>query len=242
MKNITKLLSASALAVLGLLNAGTASAQIPVTDGAAIGQSMMNQIETIAKWGEQYQQMKEQYDKLQEQYQQLQKTYQSINGVRGMANIMNDPAARKYLPDEWQATMDAMQNGGGLSGNYQQMMAALQANSSGTLGLKGATATAYDGQQKQSAMNRAIGEEGYRQASKRFESIQQLINKINSAPDQKDILDLQARIQAEQVMQQNEATKLAMVTQLQQAQRDIQQTQSLDRQMKSLKRTGTGAW
>jgi type IV secretion system protein VirB5 len=243
MKKIYKFLGAAALALSGLLSMGTASAQIPVTDGAAIGQSAMNQIETIAKWVQQYEQMKEQYDKLQQQYQQLQTTYKSINGIRGMADIVNDPAARRYLPDEWQATMDAMQGGGGsLSGSYQQMMAALKANNSAALGLGGTSGSAYDSQQKQSAMNRAIGEEGYRQASKRFDTLQKLLEKIRETPDDKDVQELQARIQAEQVMQQNEATKLNMVAQLQQAQRDIQTTQALDRQMKSLKRNGTGAW
>jgi len=54
-------------------------------------------------------------------------------------------------------------------------------------------------------------EDGYNQASQRFSSIQVLLDKVNAAPDQKDIADLQARIQAEQVMMQNESTKLAML-------------------------------
>jgi type IV secretion system protein VirB5 len=44
--------------------------------------------------------------------------------------------------------------------------------------------------------------------SQRFGAIQQLIDAIGGAPDQKAILDLQARIGAEAGMLQNEASKL----------------------------------
>ena len=245
--HIGKGLSAIALACCALLGGQNASAQIPVTDGASIMQDMVNHVETIAKWKAQYDQMKEQFDKLQEQYQQLQQTYQSLNGVRGMADVVNDPQARRYLPDEWQATMDAMTSGGGgkyagLSGSFDQILAAMKPLSAANAGIGGESATAYTSTQKQAAMNRAIGEEGYKQASKRFDTIQQLLEKIKSAPDAKDIQDLQARIQTEQVMQQNEQTKLQLVSQLQQAQRDIQNQQAGERQMKSLKRRDTVAF
>jgi type IV secretion system protein VirB5 len=242
MKRILKFMGGAALALGGLFSVGAASAQIPVTDVAAIGQSAMNQVETIAKWAEQYKQLEQQISQLREQNQQLQTTFKSINGVRGMADVANDPAGRKYLPDEWQATMGAMEGGGSLSASHRQMMAAMDVKNAAALGLGGSSGIAYDNQQKQAAMNRVIGEEGYRQASKRFGTLQQLLEKIKQTPDDKDIQELQARIQIEQVMQQNEANKLHMVAQLQQAQRDIQDTQALDRQMKSLKRTGTGAW
>ena len=54
--------------------------------------------------------------------------------------------------------------------------------------------------------------------STRFASLQQLINAIPSAADQKGALDLQARIQAEQAMLQNENTKMAVLYQTLQAQ------------------------
>jgi type IV secretion system protein VirB5 len=75
-------------------------------------------------------------------------------------------------------------------------------------------------------MNRALSEEGFSQASDRITAIQSLIDKVNGAPEQKDVLDLQARIQAEQAMVQNESVKLALMSQLQQAQRDIQAQQA----------------
>jgi type IV secretion system protein VirB5 len=53
--------------------------------------------------------------------------------------------------------------------------------------------------------------------SSRFAALQQLIDAISGASDQKAILDLQARIQAEQGMLQNESTKLQVLYQLSQA-------------------------
>jgi type IV secretion system protein VirB5 len=54
--------------------------------------------------------------------------------------------------------------------------------------------------------------------STRFASLQQLINAIPSAADQKGALDLQARIQAEQAMLQNESTKMLVLHQTLEAQ------------------------
>jgi len=56
---------------------------------------------------------------------------------------------------------------------------------------------------------------------------------VNNAPDAKDIADLQGRIQAEQVMMQNEANKLAMLQQLASAQRDLAMQQAAERRMKA---------
>jgi len=65
----------------------------------------------------------------------------------------------------------------------------------------------------QLAIDEAMALESYKQASRRFGDIQVLLDKINDAsiPDAKDMVDLQARIQAEQVMMQNEASKIAMM-------------------------------
>ena len=58
------------------------------------------------------------------------------------------------------------------------------------------------------ALLQALTQEALANSSSRFSSIQQLIQAIPTATDQKSILDLQARIGAEQGMLQNEQTKL----------------------------------
>lgn len=217
------------------------AAQIPVTDAGSIAQ----QVQQVAAWSKQYAQMEAELANMTAQLGQLQQHYKSINGVRGMADVANNPALRKYLPDEWQATMKAMESGSkfpSLSGSFSQILEAMKALDIAGTSLGGDSAAAYTAAQRRAAMNQAVGEEGYRQASQRFGSLQQLLEKIKDAPDAKDIADLQARIQIEQVMQQNEQSKLLLVGQLQQAQRDIQNGQAMDRQMKALKRRESVSW
>jgi len=69
-----------------------------------------------------------------------------------------------------------------------------------------------------------------------------LLDRVNSAPDAKDIADLQGRIQAEQVMMQNEANKLQMLAQLASAQRDLQIQQAREISMKSSKGGMPAGW
>jgi type IV secretion system protein VirB5 len=91
--------------------ASVSFAQIPVTDGAAIARHTASQVETIAKWKMQYDQMVSQIDQQKQQYQ-------SVTGTRNLGNIMNNPALRDYLPNDWQGVYDSVKKGGysGLSG------------------------------------------------------------------------------------------------------------------------------
>ena len=58
------------------------------------------------------------------------------------------------------------------------------------------------------ALQEALARQELQNVSQRFDAIQTLINAIPTAVDEKGILDLQARIQVEQGMLQNENSKL----------------------------------
>ena len=66
---------------------------------------------------------------------------------------------------------------------------------------------------RNAALLQAMAQEALANASSRFSAIQLLINAIPQATDQKGILDLEARIAAEQGMLQNEQTKLNVLGQ-----------------------------
>jgi type IV secretion system protein VirB5 len=192
---------------------GSQAQGIPVIDGANLAQN----IQTVLAWGKQFQQM-------QSQLGQMEQQYKSLSGVRGMADLVNNPTLRNYMPSEYSQILNNT-NSPSISGAMNSIKAA-----SKIIGLDETkispdsdTGKAFSKQQDLNATMRAVGEEGYRQASKRFSDIQKLLDKVNDTPDQKDVLDLQARIQAEQVMMQNEQNKLNTMTYLAQVQRDQQQ-------------------
>jgi type IV secretion system protein VirB5 len=219
MKAIRRLLGAAAV-VLGTTLGGTAHAGIPVIDAANLAQS----IQQVLAWAQQYEQMVQQID-------QMQQAYNNLSGVRGMGSLANDPASRQYLPDEYETIL---RDGVGRWEAILEAARKLEITST-TLAEDSDTAKAFVQVAKQAAINRAGAEEAYKMASQRFSDIQVLLDRVNNAPDAKDIADLQARIQAEQVMMQNEANKLQLLAQLASAQRDLQNQQAREISMKALK-------
>lgn len=213
-KNVFVTLACLVLTFIG----GAAHAQLTVFDPAQYGQ----QIQQVASWKKQFTQMKDQFDAQKRQFD-------SMNGSRGMASLVNNPQLRGYLPSNYQSIL----NGG--YGNSADIRAQYRRNNIGntTLNPTSDAAQMYEQSGTQAAVNRATAEEGYRQASNRFASIQVLLDKVNDSPDPKAIADLQARIQAEQAMLQNESIKLQMMSQLAQAQKDLQIQQGMEVRMKS---------
>lgn len=224
MKALKKIIGSLAL-TLGLTFGGSANAGIPTIDVATLGQGILQ----VKAWGQQYQQMVQQYQQMVQQFDQMRQQYSSLNGIRGMASLVNDPALRQYLPADYQTILNS---GYGSSAQIRAAMKVFGVSDS-TMAADSDSAKAFTASANQAALNRATAEDGYKKASNRFADIQVLLDKVDSAPDAKDIADLQGRIQAEQVMMQNENTKLAMLGQLAQAQKDLLHQQSREISMKS---------
>lgn len=166
---------------------------------------------------------------LQQQLQTAERTlsnaqqqFQAITGNRGMQNLLSG-TNRNYLPTNWTQLAAAV---GQTGGAYQALSAGVQslmmANAVLTPQQMAALSPAEQSQLQTARQSAALLQSTSRQAldntSTRFASLQQLINAIPSAADQKGALDLQARIQAEQAMLQNENTKMAVLYQTLQAQ------------------------
>lgn len=204
-----------------LWSSSQVQAGIPVLDSANLAQA----IEQVTAWAQQAQQMESQLQRLQQQYQNL-------TGIRNMGSLVNNPALRTYMPAQYQGALTAA---GGF-GNQNAIQNANTLFNLANTSLSGNSnqVKAYNNNFSQISLNRALAESGYNNAGNQYANIQVLLDKVNDAPDAKDIADLQARIQAEQAMLQNEANKLAALKQLQQAQTDLANQQSIQLGIQSM--------
>ena len=209
--NIKRTVSAVATAAALAFTASPASAFL----GFGGSSNIAKETTQIASWAAQYIQMVEEYNQLVEEYR-------SLNGIRGMASLVNNPQLRRYLPDEYRNILSQGY------GDWQSLRGALD-DPIGSNSL-------YNQRRDQLSIDEAMALESYKQASRRFQDIQVLLDKINdsSSPDAKDMADLQARIQAEQVMMQNESVKIAMMKNLQEIQKQKMQERAVrnDREMR----------
>lgn len=147
----------------------------------------------------------------------------SMTGDRGMEQLLAG-SNRNYLPSDWgQLTAALNQTGSAyaaLSAGIQQALAedsVLTPQQVATLSPDGQRQLAAD--RGTAALLQAVSRQALANTSSRFADLQQLIDTIGAANDQKAILDLDARIGAEQAMLENEQTKLAVLVASAEAQR-----------------------
>ena len=151
----------------------------------------------------------------QQQFINAQRQLQAMTGSRGMQNLLAG-IRRNYLPQNWSQLTAAEQ--GDLSG-YPSLTASIQADVAAEDRLAPAEAEELSaGAQAQlridrqtAALLQAVATEALSNSSGRFTDLRQMISAIGGARDQKAILDLTARIAAEQAMLQNEQTKLRVL-------------------------------
>jgi len=203
-------------ALFSLLFASTANAQIPVTDAKSIATQIEQQLETIAKW-------KLQYDQMVTQINQMKQQYTALTGARGLGDILNNPALREYLPEDWQGVYDAVKNGGyaGLSGQAQSIYEENKIyDSCAHLGISEAR-KACEAQAVKASHYKASALAAYDKTKDRLDQINQLMQRINTTEDPKSIAELQGRIAAEQAMIQNEQTRLQLFQMVSEAETQI---------------------
>lgn len=198
-----------------LLSNVQAGAGIPVFDSAQWTHFTLE----IDQWAEQAARFKKEMDNFKAQYD-------SLNGAhRGMSNVANDFASRNYLPKDFNKVI---QQGVGTWESIYNAQKLLQEN---YLNTDSDMYKASEAEMKQVAINTAMAREAYNAASNRFAEIEKLIQKIEDTPDQKDILDLQARIDAENVMIANEANKLMAIQMNMEAQNKLRRNQKKRKRM-----------
>ena len=199
-----KTIPALAVAViLGMTPGRVAHAQFAVVDVGAIGR------------------LTEEVALLQQQLEHAQAQLKAMTGGRGAERLLAG-TRRNYLPANWNELTSVLD---GAPSQYRGLTVEAQTlmESNAVLSeqqLAGLTATErreVEASRRSAAALQALSHAALANASERFKFLQQLIDAIGSAEDQKSILDLQARIQAEQMMLTNEQSKLELFYQSVQA-------------------------
>jgi type IV secretion system protein VirB5 len=189
-----------------MLGAPVVSAQMAVVDVRAIGQ-MAQQIRVL----------QDQLLTARNQLTQAQAQFAALTGPRGMERVL-DGVSRNYLPPDWVAFEATLR---GVQSTYAQLTAQI-----GTVIDNNAVLTPeqtahfvpdqreqLEAARQSAALLQVTSRQALQVSSQRFDALQSLIDAIPSATDSKAALDLQARIAAEQVMLQNEQTKLMVLYQ-----------------------------
>lgn len=207
-------------AVAFLMVGGAQAQGIPVYDNSTFLQSVMQVANTV-----------KQLQNMAQQLQKMDQHLEAIKGNRGMENVLSNQN-RQYLPPEWDQ-VGAMLNQS--QSQYGEIASLIQQKMGQNAVLSERDLSALSPQQREfvlrarqaAATQSALSATAYNNASANVARLQQLTNAITSATDPKAIGELQARIQVEQTMLQNDAIKLAQAAQLQAAEERV-----LDQQLK----------
>jgi type IV secretion system protein VirB5 len=182
-----------------LLLSAVAHAQFAVIDVASVTQ-LISQLQTL----------EQQLDTARSELSQAQAQYQAMTGARGMEQLLSG-SKRNYLPGDW-ATLSALPAAAGaypgLAGQVGSALSAASVLTSARLAsLPMTTAAQLQVQRQNAALLQGLSRAALANSSTRFAGLQQLIDALGRAADEKASLDLTARIAAENGMLQNEHTK-----------------------------------
>lgn len=191
-----------------------AHAGIPVIDAANLAQA----VQQVVSWGQQYTQM---VSSLQNQVNAL----KNMSGNFGMSSLSNGglQSAANMLPQSIQSLQSAINNPSGQFGALQSSIQSFMSQNkildpNATFGAGTQAAQVMQGQQAQNATNLAAAQAAYQNITSGMSNIQDLINQVAASPSGKQVMNLQARIQAQGVLVANSTNQLKALELTQQAQ------------------------
>ncbi|MCM2505659.1 type IV secretion system protein [Aureimonas altamirensis] len=196
------------IALVGVSAPAVVAQGIPVIDATA-----------IVRWGQQLQQMQAQLDQARSIYdeaQHLGDSFNQITDVSSLGGLLNDRQFQQLLPPEYSRTAGAVN--GLLQGNidgfaqqydYYQNEGGNAANSFYQQEVQRRKGETYQ--------DMAVGKVVYNQASQRLDGLNQLRDRLSSATTPKEVMDLQARLQAESTILQNEVLRMQGLAMIQEA-------------------------
>lgn len=223
--------------------AAPASAQMLVTDTGAYTR-MLTQLNQARAQLVELQTQVRQGTQIIDQGKQLYGSMTGLTNVNSIAGVLNNPTLRRYLPAEAQDTgklLDGTLNDlGSIGTRATSIRDANRLFTPATEGLSEAERY-YQGALVKSgdraARDVALGESAYRAAGQRQAGLDQLRLALNSASTPKEVMDLQARIAAEQAMINNDQMQLQGLAMMQDAEKRL--AEQRDREATASRRQGS---
>lgn len=187
---------------------------------------------TKMSWVKQTADMTRQIQQAQQQLAQAKQTYDSLNGSRGMSDLLRNPTLYSYLPPDIAGALRV--NTSGLSGTdallANMRMLGIEQTS---LDPKSATGTNFTARQVSNANYQLLNDQAYQAANDRIKQLNAMVRSIDGATDPASINALAVRVQAEQGLIANEQARLTVLANAATNIQRVQEQQSREIMMKS---------
>ncbi len=217
-----------AAAVLVALGATQARAQgIPVIDVANLVQTVQQVIHDITKINNQIQQIR-----------QLQTQIESLNGIRNLGDVFNNPLLKNYIPAEAFTYLNAVNTSGYSGLNATARVLRDVGMIYNCMDLNGDARTQCQAALAQPYQHKGLLQDAMQTAAGRLTQIQSLMTQINATTDQKSVQEIQARIGAENALLAHEMSQVQMLQGMADSEERIARSRERERQYEMLGRTG----
>ena len=161
-----------------------------------------------------------------------------MNGMRNLGNVFNNPMLKNYIPAEAYNIVNAVDTSGygGLTATAKSLRDAAMVYN--CMDLSGAARTDCQATLSQPYQQKGLLQDAMKSAAGRLDQISSLMNQINGTSDQKAVLEIQARIGAENALLAHEATQIQMLQGMADSEERIERSRDRERQLQMLARTG----
>jgi type IV secretion system protein VirB5 len=200
---------------------------IPVIDIANLIQTIQQVLNDVTKIENQV-----------EQIAQLQNQLSSMTGVRNLGSVLNNPALQNYVPAQAYTFVNAVDSLGysGLSATGKALRDSSMVYN--CLDLSGPAQTSCQSSLAQPYQEKGLLQDAMKAAAGRLGQIGALMGQIDATSDQKAVLEIQARIGAENAMLTHEVSQIQMLQGMADSEERIARSQDRERQYQMLGRTG----
>ncbi|MGJ0503048.1 MAG: P-type DNA transfer protein VirB5 [Methylocystis sp.] len=218
----------SAAILAALLSALPATAQV-VFDPSVFAR----QLDQLIEMKKQVDTLTSQLQAARDQLSEAKRLYDSVNKLTNANDIgalLNTPQFRKVLPQQF-SEIEKLVAGQG-SGSFAST---IDSYLSQNRAYAGKSANSYyqselDRIARETGAKHSLGQAVYDTASQRIDALEELRRRISSASDAKEVLDLSARLQAEQALLQNDVLRMQGLAMIQQARGDMDAQREREKQ------------